>query len=228
MLRQARGRVALAARRGVTLLEIVVALAIMVVIAGAIFLAVGSSSRTGGDAARIDEAATTLARLADALARYSNASVNPEEQSFTQVISGIASGILTGGVNAGRLSYLTTKITNTDLDSCGAAYSNGEANRWIGPFYPTPIPATGLRIADGFFANDLLVRYDQAGVPSTAGGPTTPATLAIVMPGVAIEDARALAQAVEGDQGGVVGAVRFTASGNAPVTVSYHVNIHGC
>ncbi|MGI9077558.1 MAG: type II secretion system protein, partial [Gemmatimonadaceae bacterium] len=163
MLNRLRSGAAETDRRGVTLLEIVVALAIMVVIAGAIFLAVGVSSRTGGDAGRIDEAVATLAKLADASVRYSNATTDPEQQSFSQVIGTIA----TGGVNAGRLSYLTTKITNTDRDSCNTTYSVVEAARWVGPFYPTPIPTTGLKIADGFFANDLMVRYDQAGVPNT-------------------------------------------------------------
>jgi prepilin-type N-terminal cleavage/methylation domain-containing protein len=213
-------------RRGVTLLEIIVALAIIVVIAGAIFLAVGSSSRTGGDAKRVDEAAVTLAKLATALAKYSNMPAAAKDQSFAQTISGTANG----GVNAGRLSYLTTKILATDRDSCNTAYGPLSLG-WLGPFYSTPVPTTGLKIAEGFFANELLVRYDQSGVPNIAPVDVlrTPGTLAIVIPNVALEDARALQQAVEGDQtGGVNSVVRFNANGDLPVTVSYHVNIHGC
>ena len=218
-------------RRGVTLLEIIVALAIIVVIAGAIFLAVGSSSRTGGDAKRVDEAAATLAKLATALAQYSNLETTAQEQSFAQVIGGLTGGVPQGGVNAGRLSYLTTKILTTDTNSCNAPYSVAEAGRWIGPFYPTPVSTAGLKLAEGFFANDLLVRYDQSGVPNIAPPDVlgTPGTLAIVIPNVALEGARALQQAVEGDQsGGVNSVVRFNANGDLPVTVSYHVNIHGC
>lgn len=217
-----------ARRRGVTLLEIIVALAIVVVIAGVIFISVGSSSRTGGDARRVDEAAATLAKLANAMARYSNMSTTTAgNQSFSRVIS----GSVNGGVNAGRLSYLTTKILATDRDSCNAAYGPAEAALWIGPFYPTPIPTTGIKIADGFVANDLLVRYNQAGVTDIAPADPlrTPGTLAIVMPNVAIEDALALQLAMEGDQsGGANSVVRFSANGSAPVTVSYHINIHGC
>ena len=214
-------------RRGVTLLEIIVALAIIVVIAGAIFLTIGTSSRTGGDAKRVDEAATNLAELADAMAKYSNMStVAARDQSFARAISGTAFG----GVSPGRLSYLTTKILATDRDSCNTVYSAAEVLAWLGPFYSTPIPTIGLKIAEGFFADDLLVRYDQTGVPNTTPAVVlrTPGTLAIVMPNVAIEDARALLLAVEGEQNGISGAVRFTAAGDAPVTVSYHVAIHGC
>ena len=213
-------------RRGVTLLEIIVALAIIVVIAGAIFLTIGTSSRTGGDAKRVDEAATNLAVLADALAKHSNRPAAARDQSFAQTIGGNANG----GVNAGRLSYLTTKILATDRDSCNTVYG-ALAALWLGPFYSTPVPTTGLKIAEGFFANDLLVRYDQSGVPniSPLNVLRTPGTLAIVIPNVALEDARALQQAVEGDQtGGVNSVVRFNANGDLPVTVSYHVNIHGC
>lgn len=227
MLKQSPRRLAAAARSGVTLLEIVVALAIIVVISGTIFLSVGSSSRTSGDAKRVDEAAATLAALADALAKYSNMStVAARDQSFARTISGDANG----GVNPGRLSYLSTRILATDRDSCNALYSAAEVLRWVGPFYSTPIPPTGLKIAEGFFANDLMVRHDQAGLPSTTPADIlrTPGTLAIVMPNVAIDDARALLLAVEGEQNGTSGAVRFTAAGDAPVTVSYHVAIHGC
>ena len=226
MLRRSCWRAAAVGRRGVTLLEIIVALAIVVVIAGAIFLTIGTSSRTGGDAKRVDEAATNLAELADALAKYSNRPAAAKDQSFAQTISGNADG----GVNAGRLSYLTTKILATDRDSCNTVYVALEAARWLGPFYSTPVPTTGLKIAEGFFANDLLVRYDQSGVPNIAPLDVlrTPGTLAIVIPNVAIEDARALLLAVEGEQNGTSGAVRFSATGDAPVTVSYHVAIHGC
>jgi len=225
MLRGICWRAAAVGRRGVTLLEIIVALAIVVVISGAIFLTIGTSSRTGGDAKRVDEAATNLAELADALAKYSNRPLAAKDQSFAQTISGNANG----GVNAGRLSYLTTKILATDRDSCNTVYG-ALAALWLGPFYSTPVPTTGLKIAEGFFANDLLVRYDQSGVPNNAplNVLRTPGTLAIVMPNVAIEDARALLLAVEGEQNGTSGAVRFTAAGDAPVTVSYHVAIHGC
>ncbi len=231
MLSRFSHRAAAVGRRGVTLLEIIVALAIIVVIAGVIFISVGSSSRTGGDAKRVDEAAATLAKLATALAQYSNLETTAQEQSFAQVMGGFPGGVPQGGVNAGRLSYLTTKILATDRDSCNTVYGAPVASRWLGPFYSTPISTTGLKLAEGFFANDLLVRYDQTGAPNIAPADVlkTPGTLAIVMPSVAIEDARALQAAMEGDQsGGVNSVVRFTANGDLPVTVSYHVNIHGC
>jgi hypothetical protein len=49
------------------------------------------------------------------------------------------------------------------------------------------------------------------------------------MPNVKYTDAVALAQRIEGDTMGIWGAVRFTRNlTNAPVTVEYHIGIHGC
>jgi hypothetical protein len=53
------------------------------------------------------------------------------------------------------------------------------------------------------------------------------------MPDVSLADAEALAALMEGDQPSPLGSgnfavVRFTPSGNSPVTVRYHMAIHGC
>jgi len=97
----------------------------------------------------------------------------------------------------------------------------------------------GFLVAPGFFAQDALLRYSAVYNP---GGPPyfvqqyfsstdndTPGTLAIVMNDVKYQDALALAQRVEGDTLGIWGAVRFTRNlTNAPVTLEYHIAIHGC
>lgn len=214
-------------RAGVTLVEVVVAMAILLIIAVPIVMNVEASSRTGGENARIDKAAYVLERLRDAIARYNLG--DRGDTSFTWRISGLAN--LRGGINPGRLSHLTTKILSTDLNSCGAAYGAAPPANWNRNFYTQFIPTTGFKIADGFVANDQLQRFNANGTASTVVAPntTTPGTLAIVIPNVALRDAQALAQRMEGDlSGGNMSVVRFTPSGNAPVTVFFHMAIRGC
>ena len=232
-----------AAHPGATLIEVIVAIAIAGIIAAVVGLAIQSSSRAGGDVERIDRTATVLANLADATVHFANADYNAAPRSFSQQVGGLNPG----GVNPGRLSQLYTPITQTDVNgitnknSCGGSFLSGQVTLWTnglnatngGPFYPRPITTAGFKIADGFFADDTLSRYNPAGVVTKvpAGGVndfSTPGTLAIVMRNVSIADAMSLAATVEGDQTGLTGAVRFTTSGNAPVTVYYHMVMHGC
>ncbi len=214
-------------RRAFTLLEVIVAAAIIGIIATVVVLGVEGSSRVGGETKRIDDAAAVLAALRDAAVRYNLG--DRGDTSFTWRIS-LATA---KGTNPGRLSQLTTKILSTDLNSCGGAFSTLNAN-WLRNFYPAPISSTTpFRIADGFMANDKLERFDLNGNPQanpgTTNDVTTPATLAIVMEGVALSDAQALANRVEGENTGVSpSVVRFTPSGNAPVKVYYHMAVHGC
>ena len=206
--------------------------AILGVLASVIVLGVETSSRVGGEAKRIDDAAFVLAKLRDASVRY-NLGQTFRDTSFTAKISGGAG--LYGGTNPGRLSHLTSKITTSDFNSCGFAYTAGQATGWDRVFYSSPISSsTPIQIAPGFFADDTLARYDSTGtskhlLSGDANALRAPGTLAIVMRNVAISDAQALAARMEGDQsGGNSSIVRFTPNGTAPVTVYYHMEIHGC
>ena len=225
---------------GVTLVEVVVTVAILAILGTAVVLSVEASSRTGGEAKRIADAARTLEKIRDGAVRYNFGDPDPAsaraiggDSSFTSKISGI--GNLSGGVNPGQLSELTNKLVSTSLNSCGGTITN--YLNWTQNFYTQPIAIGGtIKIADGFVANDQLVRYNPAGVVanlSPTSSVTGAGTLAIVMPNVALSDAQALAALMEGDQPSPLGSgnfavVRFTPSGNAPVTVSYHIAIHGC
>lgn len=221
--------------RGVTLLEVIVTVAILGVLGSVIVVGVETSSRLGGEARRIDDAAAVLAKLRDASVRYNlGYSGTRSDTSFTARISGV--GLLFGGINPGRLSQLTNLISTNDVNSCGYTYNAAQVLNWKRNFYPYPITSsTPIRIADGFYANDVMQRFDSTGAAKTflrtAGVDTAmaPGTLAIVMPNVALSDAQALAARMEGDQsGGSQSIVRFTVSGTAPVTVFYHMEIHGC
>jgi hypothetical protein len=230
-------------RTAVTLFEVVVSVAILAVFATVVIVHVGASGRTGDDAKRVEDAAKMLERLRDAAVRYNfgdpsltglNSRNINGDTSFTAKISGI--GAVRGGVNPSKLSQLTTKITTSDVNSCGGAFNSSQANSWQQNFFSQPITTGTFKLADGFIANDALERYNPAGVLtnlSPATSVTGAGTLAIVIPNVALADAQALAMLMEGDQPSPLGSgnfavVRFTPSGNAPVTVRYHMAIHGC
>jgi hypothetical protein len=184
----------------------------------------------------VERAARILTDLSEAIALWTERR-SGEPTSFFHII----------GTYPGKLSQLTTPITTSDRNSCGLGlpqqnatrFKNAEVNRWEGQFFRQELPTTGFLIAPGFFANDQMLRYsavfNPAGPPYFAeeyfpsGNTTTPGTLAIVIPNVKYTDAVALAQRVEGDPTGVFGAVRFLPNGtNAPVTVEFHIAIHGC
>jgi type II secretory pathway pseudopilin PulG len=225
------------------LVEVVVTVAILAIFATVIVANVEGSSRSGGNAKRIEAAAEILERLRDAAVRFNYGDPAtgglsgrdiPGDTSFTSKISG--AGNSRGGVNPSRLSQLTNRITTTDLNSCGGAFG-ALANNWTQNFFNQPIAVGGtIKLADGFIANDQLERYDPTGVLanlSPTSSVTGAGTLAIVIPNVSLADAQALAALMEGDQPTPLGSgnyavVRFTPAGNAPVTVRYHMAIHGC
>jgi type II secretory pathway pseudopilin PulG len=224
-------------RRALTLIETVVALAIVGIIGLTIAIATGSASqRSVNELDNVERAARILTDLSEAIALWTERR-SGDPTSFFHII----------GAYPGKLSHLTAPITTSDRNSCGLGvpqqnatrFGNAEVNRWEGQFFRQELPTTGFLIAPGFFANDQMLRYsavfNPAGPPYFAqeyfpsGNTTTPGTLAIVIPNVKYTDAVALAQRVEGDPTGVFGAVRFVPNGtNAPVTVEFHIAIHGC
>jgi type II secretory pathway pseudopilin PulG len=229
-------------RSAITLIEVVVAVAILAIFATVIIGSVEGSARSGGNARRIESAAIMLERLRDAAVRYNFADpsatgVNNRgiagDTSFTSKISG--AGNSRGGVNPSRLSQLTNRIATTDLNSCGGTFG-ALASNWTQNFFIQPIAGGTFKIADGFVANDQLERYNAAGVLTNLSPTSTVTgggTLAIVMQDVSLADAEALAALMEGDQPSPLGSgnfavVRFTPSGSSPVTVRYHMAIHGC
>ena len=230
-----------ARRIGVTLIEMVVAIAVVAIIGITIVYVTrsrgsGGFSGGGGEDDHIEKAARTLQDLSEAIALWTNRGTGIQTSFFQKV-----------GPNPGRLSHLTFQITTNDRNSCGRStpltnqsrYSAAQVNRWDGSYFRQELPTTGVLVAPGFFAQDELLRYSAVYNP---GGPpyfaqqyftstdnSTPGTLAIVMNDVKYQDALALAQRVEGDTLGIWGAVRFVRNTvNAPVTLEYHIAIHGC
>jgi prepilin-type N-terminal cleavage/methylation domain-containing protein len=208
-------------RAGLTLTEVVVTVAILAILATVVTRSFVNSSRVGGDARRIDQAATTLAKLADASSRNSlyRASLLKETSFSLRMVS-------TGSYNPSRLSYLTDRPASTAKTYCGTTYTS---TTWKYPFYNRIIPPTGLLIAEGFFAEDATIRFDSTGTNSTTmASLTTSGFMAIVMKNVTLGDAEALRTRVEGlTSESNVGSVRFDDTLD-PTTVYYYWNIHGC
>lgn len=187
----------------------VVVLAILGVLSTVLYATVSTNVSAKNDVDRINNVAKTLDDLSRAIAFF-----EPTRQAFTfhQTI----------GVYPGRLSHITTVITTSQRNSCGAFYTAGNVVAWIGGYYNRELPPAGFPIDAGFTSQDSLVR-----TPSSAGG-TLNGTLAIVIPGVSASDAGMLASTVDGDSTGTVGTVRFTRNGSNPVTVSYLTAVGGC
>ena len=208
-------------KSGLTLTEVIVTLTILAVLAAVVSRSIVNSSRNAGDARRVDQAAVTLAKLADASSRNSmyRASLLKETSFSLRMIS-------TGSYNPSRLSFLVSRPASTDKTYCGTTYTS---TAWKYPFYNRLIPRSGLLIAEGFFVDDLTVRYDSTGnISATMATPTTSGYMAIVMRGVDRKDAVSLRTRVEGlTSGPTTGAIRFDDTID-PTTVYYYWNIHGC
>jgi len=130
-------------------------------------------------------------------------------------------------VAPGRLSDLTNKISSTagapNSKNCGGAtYNQQRVSRWNGPYWYKEIGPDGLVLGRRFVAQDSLVstRFDPV---AYAAGTNLGGFLAIRMLDVPLEDARALALLVDGNDSGSGGTVRFTPSGTDPVAVTYNI-----
>ena len=198
-------------RRGLTIIELVVVIAILAIL-GAVIVSTtgGSSAALQSDQERINTVANELDILSRALAFF-----EPTRApiSFKQTV----------GVYPSRLSHLTDAITTGKQNSCGVNYTAAQAALWTGGYYTREFPTTGLFLAPGFTLQDLLVRT-PANVNTQQHG-----TIAIVIPAVELSDAMLLDQTVDGIASATGATVLFTPNNSStPVTVSYLSAIGGC
>jgi type II secretory pathway pseudopilin PulG len=125
--RRARRRV----RNGLTLIEIVVAVAIIMILVASL-----APSLVGVlDRKRIEGAEETLSSLTAAMSE-----MRADNQDWPS-----------------RLSHLSTAITTADKNICGVTYSSGKVSNWAGPYVARVIQPTGFPIGIGM-ARDSLVR----------------------------------------------------------------------
>lgn len=187
------------------LLAIIVVVAVVAVLATAVAATMGA----GRDAGRIESVAIDLRRLA-----YEIHGEFPP--TFKNHVTRYPS----------RLSHLVTKITDSDLNSCGSTYGNAPASNWRGPYHLTPpganVATSGYTLGTGFVANNLLVRDPASGTG------TSSAILSIVIPNVARADAEALGLVMNGTRAGAGAGTTVRFGAGDPVTVTYLLEIVGC
>ena len=190
------------------MVEMLVAVAILALLA-AMWMS-SDNPETANDRQRYDDAADVLYRLTQAIV-----SNNPTrgQTSFKWVIT----------VYPSKLSDLTKPIvTPAGTNICGAAYG-ANTTKWINPFWSKELPTTGALLANGFTANDALVRLTA--VPTLGGNQA--GTMAIRMPSVTLADAKGLDLAVDGVLDGNAGTVRYS-NASDPTQVDYYITIAGC
>lgn len=194
-----------ARRWAFSLVEIVVALAVILILA-----AVALPNLTGYlDQKNVEATASQLAAVRDALYGPST--------SFRTVIQ----------ANASRLSFLDSSLVAGDDDSCGANFTNAERNRWIngGPFMTySSDRTTGMMTPIGL-ADDALTTIGASG--------TSPRYLRMAFQNAKLVHAEALEMLVDGTADPSTGwnsnVVRWTpqAGLQGNVTLYYYVTIDG-
>lgn len=123
------------------------------------------------------------------------------------------------GVYPRTLSHLTRQIGTTDVNSCGAAYTETDSAGWSGPYLNRVVPAAGMPIGIGV-VQDTLVRDASL---------LTAPVLKILVTSVALEDAQALDTRVDGIADSAAGAVRWgAADGEGFVTLEYLMPVKNC
>lgn len=215
-------------RLGFTLVELVVAVAIVVTLA-----AVALSTMNPGQDSDMDRARLAAAQLAEIREAINGFQVTLRPTSFKQN-TGVESP-LTAGKNPIRISDLTNKISSTagtpnSVNSCAGTYLSGEVTRWgnTGPYWDGIVTPSGVVLAPGFVAQDLMTatKVTPGSFPANDAGQY----LAIRMPSVALTDAQNLAQLVDGNTtgAGLLRTIKFTPVGTAAIPVDYIVLINGC
>lgn len=121
---------------GFTLIEVIVAVAVVLLLAAAVVPNLAGVLDRG----RVDAAAESLQALTDAMTE-----MRADNQDWP-----------------GRLSHLAWPITTSDKNICGNTYANGKVGNWAGPYIDRTVPATGVPIGIGV-ARDSLVRQLVSG-----------------------------------------------------------------
>ena len=124
--------------RGFTIVEILVAMAILVVLGALIVPAI----ITTVDRSRVEAAEDSLGAIGEAITLFADR-VNEYPAALTQLV---------------------VPITGADTDICGATYNGGEQNRWAGPYLDRALPAGGVPVGVGTADNAFGVLANPSGI----------------------------------------------------------------
>ena len=217
-------------RRGFTLIDAVVGIAIAAVLAAALFVTIEGSSVGSASADSAQRASAAALVLYDIVTSIASLETTNPPVSFHQTV----------GAYPHALSQLTTPITTTDLNSCNRAGTDnyltgtvpatpinpGYVNGWNGPYYSLAFVAGATtQLASGFVVQDVMVRVPANPVNNPKGAEWE-GVLQIVMPSVTQSDAQALDAAVDQTISGTSGTVRYTASD--PTVLNYEIQVSRC
>jgi prepilin-type N-terminal cleavage/methylation domain-containing protein len=119
-----------ARRRGFTLIEMIVVIAIMLILATTITPVIVGNL----DKARVDKSEATL-------------------ENFTAAIDAFRTDVKH---NPAMLTQLTRPLDADDRDSCGSTYPPGHRSAWRGPYLSREVPETGLPVGIVTAQNALL------------------------------------------------------------------------
>lgn len=208
---------------GATLAEVIVATAILAII-GSIVISTGVAV-SSNERQRYEAAADTLRRLARVIA--GNAPTNAQT-SFKWVVQSYPR----------KLSQLTTPITTSETNICGVPYAGAATARWVEPFWPVELRASGTNLTKGFTAQDDLGTFPEPNLGFRNGttgafqaapsgvGFRTDGIISIRLTSVSQADAQGLDASVDGAINGSAGTVLYSASD--PTTVDYVIMVSGC
>lgn len=186
-------------RSGVSLVETMVAVA-MVVILASVFI---PNLLASTDRLQVQEAAVKLEELMDAITfmRYDN-------QDWPQ-----------------RLSHVSSPITTNDQNICGRTYNQGRVNNWDGPYVDYLFPPAGLPIGIGH-VRDLMDREVLSGNPQGGGAISL---VRMYVDNVPEELAIELNRIVDADGDATAGTIRWSAAGASGLTtVEWARTVKGC
>ena len=134
----------------------------------------------------------------------------------------------------GFLDQLPNTITTSMRNSCDGTYINPEVNRWAGPYLDRFIPTTGIPIGIGRAMNPLVREpavvavSGRASKKSRGAVNTASGTLALVVEGVREEDAFEVEAEIDGDGLPGAGTIQFTETTDGFVELYYVIPIAGC
>lgn len=184
---------------GFTLIEVVVAAAILAILSAVAFPVIAEQV----ERRRVDSAIDTLKKLADAVTSF-RANV---------------------GQNPGRLVDLSSPISVSGTNSCGTAYTTPAVNLWAGPYYTKQVLiATGLPLSEDNLGRvqNTLVR-----IPAGVATPGSLAFQVTSIPLDKVTELDAAVDGDGSATTGRV-RWTTPADANGHVTLSYHVAINGC